>query len=559
MSRRNWVALAAPLTAAALALSACGGSASDPQGQAPPAEQGSWDINEVDPATLTDGGELKWPVDQLPDNWNTYQLNGAVVDGKHIIDAVMPKLHVADKAGEIQVNGNYLESATLTSQDPQVVTYKLNPRARWNDGTPLSWADFDAQAKALNGTNAEYSVATTTGYEDIEKVEQGASAQEVEVTFKRKFGEWTSLFTPLYPASLNATPAEFNTGWQSAPKATAGPFKVGTIDQTAKLVTLVRDDAWWGAKPKLDKITFRVVDRSALADSLASGAIDFYTIGSSVDLFQRAKTIAGATVRQAPGTQYNQLTFNGAPTSILADKALRVAVTKALDPVVFAKGILGPIATDPQPLGNHFFLTGTSNYQDNSAPVKADKEAARAELDKLGWRLEGEFREKDGKQLDIRLVSGAGNPITEQISKLTQAQLKEVGVNVVIDAVPSATFFKEYLIPGNFDLVVVAWKQDPWPISSSREVYFLDPNAKKQNYGAIGSAEINAKLLAANAEFDDAKRVALIQEVDKLIWAEGHQLPLYLVPGTRAVRSTLANFGSFGVADPDYAKIGFTG
>ena len=62
----------------------------------------------------------------------------------------------------------------------------------------------------------------------------------------------------------------------------------------------------------------------------------------------------------------------------------------------------------------------------------------------------------------------------------------------------------------------------------------------------------------ANGELDDAKRIALTQEADKLIWEEGHPLPLYQVPGARAVRDTLANFGSFGVADTDYAKIGFT-
>ncbi len=49
----------------------------------------------------------------------------------------------------------------------------------------------------------------------------------------------------------------------------------------------------------------------------------------------------------------------------------------------------------------------------------------------------------------------------------------------------------------------------------------------------------------------------LANEVDKLIWAEGFSLPLTQSPGNVAVRSTLANFGAFGLADVDYTTIGF--
>ena len=56
---------------------------------------------------------------------------------------------------------------------------------------------------------------------------------------------------------------------------------------------------------------------------------------------------------------------------------------------------------------------------------------------------------------------------------------------------------------------------------------------------------------------DPAKARDLANEVDKLIWAEGFSLPLTQSPGNIAVRSTLANFGAFGLADADYTKIGF--
>jgi peptide/nickel transport system substrate-binding protein len=42
-----------------------------------------------------------------------------------------------------------------------------------------------------------------------------------------------------------------------------------------------------------------------------------------------------------------------------------------------------------------------------------------------------------------------------------------------------------------------------------------------------------------------------------MIWQEGFSLPLFQSPGNTAVRSDLANFGAFGLADVDYTAIGF--
>ena len=56
------------------------------------------------------------------------------------------------------------------------------------------------------------------------------------------------------------------------------------------------------------------------------------------------------------------------------------------------------------PLNNHIFMAGQEGYQDNSGVVAFDPEKAKQELDALGWRLNGQFREKDGRQLVIRDV-----------------------------------------------------------------------------------------------------------------------------------------------------------
>jgi peptide/nickel transport system substrate-binding protein len=78
------------------------------------------------------------------------------------------------------------------------------------------------------------------------------------------------------------------------------------------------------------------------------------------------------------------------------------------------------------------------------------------------------------------------------------------------------------------------------------------------NFGKISSPEIDAAANETLDELDPDKARTLANELDKLIWAEGFSLPLFQSSGNVAVRSTLANFGAFGLADADYTKIGFT-
>jgi len=551
------------LAVVALTLTACGGPSKTDSGlKGADNAIGQADINPQDASKVKDGGEFRWPVDQLPDNWNYNQLDGTNADGRRMIDTMMPNLFTQKADSTIEVNKDYLDEAKLASTDPEVLEFKINSKAKWSDGTALSWQDFEAMWKSLNGTNKDYSVAGTTGYEDIEKVEKGATDQDVKVTFKKKFAEWKGgLFSPLYPKSMSSSVEEFNKGWADKPKITAGPFKIGTIDLTGKIVTVVRDDAWWGDKPKLDKITFRQVDRPAVADALANGQIDWFDIGSSIDNFTRAKSMQGVTIRQAITPDYSHITFNGADSSILKDPKLRVALMRGIDTKTITRALLGQMLKgDAQVTGNHFFLLGTKEYKDNSAVASFDKEAAKKALDDLGWKLEGETRKKDGKDLVVRYVIPTPNAVSDQIAKLVQSQLKDVGAKVDIQAVPSTDFFKQYVNVGNFDMTGFRWLSSATPISDGKGIYYLDPASTNQNYGHIGSEEINKLLDQANGELDDAKRAALTNEADKKIWELGHQLTLYQLPGAVAVKSNVANFGAVAYANRpyDYIHMGFT-
>ena len=560
LNRRTW-RLAAPLAVLALLAGACSsgsgnGSGSSGGTAAAPQAAGKADLNPQDVSSLKPGGNFRWAINEIPPNFNYNELDGTLDDNASIINSLYPRPFFFDAAGKPSVFADYFTDVQLTSTDPQVITYTINPKAKWSDGSAVSWEDFNAQFKALNGTDPAFQVSSSTGYSDIAKVEMGTNAQQAVVTFTNKFSDWQSLFSPLYPKAVNATADAFNTSLVSTPGVTAGPFKYDSTDQTKKTVTLKPDAAWWGAKPVLESITYVALDQAAQVQSLVNNEIDYSNIGSSVNDNKTARAAQGVSVRQALAPDYRHITFNGAAGSILADKDLRVAVMKGINRDGIAQALLNGVAQDPKPLGNHIYVDGLDGYKDNSGVVAYDPTAAGKALDDLGWVKSGDTRTKAGKTLEIRDVIPTGVATSAQEAQIVQQNLQVIGVKVNIQTVPSAGFFKDYVNVGNFDITHFAWLGTPFPVSSSGSIYELNSDVQ-QNYGRIGDPSITDLFKQANQELDPAKKIDLANQIDQAIWAEGFSLLLYQRPQNHAVRSTLANFGSPGFGDVDYTKIGF--
>ncbi|GLW07953.1 ABC transporter substrate-binding protein [Microtetraspora sp. NBRC 13810] len=525
----------------------------------------AYDINPVPRDQVKDGGTLRWGIDEYPSQWNLNHIDGNLANVKVVIDALMPSPFRSDERADISANSDYLLDGRITHTEPrQVVRYLLNPKARWSDGTPITWADYEAQWKALSGDDADYRVAATNGYQDIQSVVRGETDHEVIVTFARPFADWQGLFSPLYPRVTNATPESFNDGWLNRIPITAGPYRFGSFDRTAKTVTLVRDPGWWGQAAKLDQIVFRGLEGDALVAAFTNGELDLFDVGASAPDNARAKAAADAVVRQAAGPDFRHITMNG-ESRALSDPAVRQAVAMGIDRQVIARSDLHGLDWPIELLNNHFFMNTQDGYQDNSGEIgRYDPAKAGQRLDAAGWKTVGDVRMKDGQELSLRMVFPAGGQIGKAESELVQSMLRPIGVKVVLQPVPSDDFFTKYVIPGNYDLAPFAYIGTPYPVSSAYGQYadaLPGPQGRKRwnaNLGRIGSPEIDRLLQQAGSELDPAAARALINEADALIWKQVNVLPLYQRPQHVAARSSLANVGARGFHDLRYADIGFT-
>jgi peptide/nickel transport system substrate-binding protein len=513
------------------------------------------DVNPQNPATLRDGGDLRLALTEFPPNFNTLHIDGNSADVGGMLKATLPRAFVIGPDGSTTVDTDYFSSVELTGTNPQVVTYTINPKAMWSDGTPLSWEDIASQIHATSGVDKTFAIAGSNGSERVKSVTRGVDDSQAVVTFAKPYAEWRGMFAGngmLLPKSMTATPEAFNKGQLSSPGPSAGPFIVSSLDRTRQRIVLTRNPKWWGERPRLDSITYLVLDDAARLPALQNKAIDASGIGS-LDQLTIARRTKGISIRRAPTPTWNHFTFNGAKGSILADPALRHAVAEGIDRQSIAAVTQHGLSSNPAALNNHIYVEGQQGYEDNGGVVAYNPEKAKQGLDALGWKLNGQFRERDGQHLVVRDLFYDAQT-TRQFGLIAQHSLAQIGIKLELSAKAGSGFFTNYINVGAFDIAQFGWMGDAFPLSSLTQIYASDGES---NFGKIGSAEIDAKIEQTLEELDPAKARALANEVDKLIWAEGFSLPLIQSPGNVAVNSSLANFGATGLADLDYTAIGF--
>ncbi|MER6380028.1 ABC transporter family substrate-binding protein [Streptomyces sp. NPDC001250] len=551
-----WIAATA---ATALLVAGCGSSDQDgaPRKAAPRAD--GQDINAHPVADLRQGGTLKVAIDQWITQYNINNVDGQQGDAQEIAKTVLPDLFDSDAQGAHHINPDFLLSAKVTSTSPQVVEYELNPKARWSDGTPLSWRDFHAQWQALNGTDKAYEAADTSGYDQIAEVGQGTGAHGVKVTFRTPYADWQRLFDPLYPAAYYDTPGKFGKGWAEKVPVSGNAFKIGQYDRTGQTVTLVPDPKWWGPRPRLDSIVYRVLDASARPDAYLDKEID-YTTALLPEDYRRLVKAPDTDIRRGARWDEVHITLNGG-RGPLKDLRVRQAIQHALDRKGIDEAFAKDLSFELKPLDNHFFMPNQKGYRDTSGG-HADFDLAQAKklLDAAGWKDNGEGapRTKGGKRLTLDYVlSAGGNAAQTDQAELVQQQLAQAGVRVELKKVPANDYFNQFVNRGNFDLT--SFRNVDAVYQSLLTPVFVRPRGGNlfQNFGSVGSPKIDALLKQAGETTDPSAAAALYNRADDEIWRLAHSVELYQRPQIVAVRSGLANFGAEGLADIDYTKVGW--
>jgi peptide/nickel transport system substrate-binding protein len=441
----------------------------------------------------------------------------------------------------VRLDKTFMVAAELTSHDPQTITYRIRPDARWSDGVPVTADDFHYLWRNSNGSNSKTDVFTTTGYERIKQVTGSADGKTVTAVFDEKFADWQSLFANLLPAHyVRRQPGGWNRGLDKHPERipSGGPFRIAGF-RSGQTVTLERNDQYWGPKAHLDKIVIRLVpDSDAQLDALRNHEADLIAPEPTADLINHIRRLPGVRSQARPSLGFEHLTFN-LKHPILADLAVRQAIATAIDTQQLVDRLLRPVDPNGQVLGNRIWLTGQQPYQDHTGGYgKGNTQAARQLLEQAGWTLGGDgVYAKDGKRLQLRYSTFTGDPRRKAQGELLQAQLADAGIQLRIANTTLGTLF-DWLTDGNFDIADFYWLGNPFVISSNQDLY---RPGSGNNVAKFADPTVDALFQQAIGELDPARAAAIGNQIDQQLWTQLPSIPLYQVPSFLAWRQDLLN------------------
>lgn len=522
-------------------------------------DKGPRQINERPVDKLKQGGTFRFVQVDICPNFNTSAIEGNLLNCSQVMNTMLPGFIYFDKDAKIQIDTNYATSIKASRVDgKQTVVYDLNPKAKWSDGKRVGLKDFVSMWNALKGEDKSYKIVSSVGYEKIESVKKGANDNQVVVTFKETYADWQPLFSGLKPASLTASSAAFNDLWKNGPNVWAGPFRParGFLDKVGRLITVERNPDWWGEGPVLDKVVFKALPQAAQIAALLNGEIDYMDIGNDINALKQARESAKISVRMAKAPTHEHFTF-GPPTAVTKEVAVRQAIMMSIDRAAIAKAIQGVIDPNVKPNNNHVFLDGTACTQDNTGKLgKRDIAAAQALLAGAGWAKGADgIYAKGGNRLSVKLIYPSNNDNRRDTVLLASAQAKEAGIELVPTLIPTADYFGKYVLAKNFEMSLFAWVGGNFPISSTSNIF---RQGAAQNFGNIGSAEIDGLFAKANNILDPKKRCELANQADAKAYELVHSITLFQRNNVVGVPKNVANFGAFGFSSIRWNTVGFT-
>jgi peptide/nickel transport system substrate-binding protein len=504
------------------------------------------------PGSVTAGGRLRVAVSALPATFNPVQADGAGASTAQVLAPTTggPVRITAD--GGWRVDPDYARSVDVVDKKPLTVRVRLNRDAVWQDGTPITAQDMTAFQSAMSGRAKGLEVASTDGYDDIRSVARGQDKFEYTVTFDTPRSDWPLYVYPRLPAGVSAKRKLFNTGFRSKAVPSNGPFVLESIDKKTGTITEKRNPRWWGRRPRLAQIVWRIADPAVQAKAFVAGELDAVSLdGSTYDT-----AASSGTVQRAAGAMWSHVTLNAARGPLrVAD--VRRAVAAAIDRKALAKTAGDAVGALGHTAGSLVLVPGQRDYQDTvEQALRSGRAEARALLKNAGYVQKDGKAVKDGKPLTLRLPVPSDTPTSDARVKAVVADLAAVGITVETPTVKASRFFAETVVPLDFDLVTFTWPASPFPVEAAERRF--RPVDSPQNYTGVAPKKLDGLWRRATSTLGGAQSADAVHTLDAALLREAVVIPLSVLPDVVVVRPGLANYGAAAFEQPDFTSVGFT-
>src|SRR5262245_9337492 len=394
------------------------------------------------------------------------------------------------------------------------LVFFLRQDVKWHDGKPFTSADvkytFDAVRGAADAKAKLKVNPRKLWYENVEAIET-PDARTVVFRLKRPQPSLilmlASGYSPVYPAHVPL--AEFKNRCVGT-----GPFKLKE-NKPGELVEYVKNpDYFMKGRPYLDGIKFVIIrDRSTQIAALQSGQLDVAGSGWNKTNAENAKSGAAKLVVVEADSNVNDnvlINFKRAP---FTDARVRRAINLALDRKAYLVGPRQGAATFggallPKPAG----AWGLPAAEVAKLPGMGDPAKQRAE----------------SKKLLAEMGYNAGNPLKLTVSTRALAiyvdtaswmvdQLQQVGIEATLEQIETGVWHPkmtrlEYQVALNLTGVGI---DDP-----DAQLFENYHCGSQRNFSGYCSEAIDRLMAEQSQTIDRAKRLALVQDIDRKLQAD---------------------------------------
>ena len=461
--------------------------------------------------------------------------------------------------GAYPLNSNLAETLIYMNEK-----YELQPRLaeRWEFRAPNTWRFYLRPGVKFHDGQPLNAQAVKTGMFDRLAKRSGGSTVKAGPNSAAIVDDLTIDFTPTVPNvrvpqqivhPQNAVLAP-GSDFTSKPVGT-GPFRFVEY-RPKERIAVERNPDYWGPKANVARMTFRFYpDSNARTLALQAGDIDIAYNVPRDDV----KTLkdSGFNLMNSPVGAYRAMYANihgTAPYDILQDVEVRRAVAVGIDRAKFVNGVLSGLgSTDqtwvpPNVLGKHASLVKGFTHDANQA---------KSLLDTAGWKPGADgIREKDGRKLRLTLVSGFPSAeILRPTPTYLQSELKNLGIDVVIEERPDSASFQDLIKQKKGDLFLEEGNQnDANPGFLPILLLYTGPGSSGGDYQGITAPgpKFNSLIAPALTEVDlDKVQQTVATAMDEAITNNVSVIPLAGVFRTYGASKSVQGF----IAHPSFLNV----
>lgn len=409
--------------------------------------------------------------------------------------------------------GKLAESWTL-SPDGKVYTFNLRKNVKWHDGQPFDADDvmftWELQWDPTISEENQYTWIINGKKCEMVKIDQ----YKVELRLPEPSPsiledlKWLVIVPKHILASVPRN--EIKTcAWSQAPIFT-GPFKF-VENRTGEYLKLARFDDYWGGKPYLEQVVFRVLsDENAATVAVETGQLDWTKVTPAA--YNKLKTGSKVTLQQEVSGRVLLAQYkDGNPK--FDDVKVRQALSHLMDREKYANQIMAGLV---KPAYN-VMVPGDLYYTNDIPKYELNPEKAKALMLEAGYKMGSDgFLTKNGKVFELEFMYQGGDPLTEQAALVMQSDFAKAGIKLSLRTVERTALLN----------AMYSEEKDAYDIVLNGNLMGPDPQRYSYIYGKR-TPELTELFAKGQTETDTTKRAEIFRQIQVKI-AEGvYNIPLW--------------------------------